>query len=128
MDTRETVDRFLEALGRLEERGEVDPLVALFAQDVRVDTATATDALRGSDGARTLWQEDRELFSSVRSEFRNQVVDGDVAILEWQRTARGHDGSDLSHPGVTVLEVDGDHIARLAVYFDAARLHVRKAD
>ncbi|CAB4905355.1 unannotated protein [freshwater metagenome] len=126
MSTRETVDRFLDALGRLEEHEEVDPLVELFADDVRVDTATATDALRGSDGARKLWQEDRELFRSVSSEFRNQVVEGDVAILEWQRTAEGQDGGDLSHPGVTVLEVDGDRIARFAVYFDAARLHVRK--
>jgi ketosteroid isomerase-like protein len=126
MSTRETVDRFLDALGRLEGDEELDPLVELFADDVRVDTATATDALRGSDGARKLWQEDRELFASVRSEFRNQVVDGDVAILEWQRTAEDHDGQDVSHPGVTVIEVEGDRIARFAVYFDAARLHRRQ--
>lgn len=127
MSTHETVDRFLDALGRLEEHEEIDPLVELVADDVRIDTATATDGPQGRDGARTLWQQDRELFAQVRSAFRNQVVDGDVAILEWQRTAEGPDGTDLSHPGVTVLEVQDDRIARLAVYFDAALLHVRRS-
>lgn len=127
MSTRETVDRFLEALGRLEEHEEADPLVALFAEDVVVATATGGADLHGRDGAGRLWTEDRALFARVRSDFRNVVVDGDVAILEWHREAEGHGGEDLSHPGVSVLELRDGQVARFGVYFDPARVRAHPA-
>jgi ketosteroid isomerase-like protein len=122
MSTHGTTDRFREALARLEEHEELEPLLELFAEDVVVDTATPATGLTGVDGARRLWTEDRALFARVRSDFRNVVVDGDVAILEWRRDAEGHDGRDFSHPGVSVLEVRGDRIVRFAVYFDPTAL------
>ena len=122
VSTRETTDRFREALGRLEEHAEVDPLLELFAEDVVIDTATPAPGLSGRDGARRLWTQDRELFSRVRSTFRNVVVDGDVAILEWHRDAQDRNGRDVSHPGVSVLELRDGEIARFAVHFDPTPL------
>jgi ketosteroid isomerase-like protein len=125
VSTRETTDRFREALARLEEHEEVDPLLELFADDVVIDTATPAPGLEGRDGARRLWTEDRALFSRVRSSFRIVFVDGDVAVLEWHRDAEGRDGRDVSHPGVTVLELRDGAIVRFAVHLDPTPLAPR---
>lgn len=113
-----TVERFITALRELEGDGEAGPLVELFADDAELDTATGTPDLHGKDGARRLWTEDRRCFDEVRSEFRNVVVDGDRAALEWTREATTPDGRPLRYQGVSLLELDGARIRRFSTYFD----------
>lgn len=122
MTSRETVEQFITALRRHEDDGDIEPLLAMFTDDARIETATGTSDLRGADGARALWAQDRDVFASVSSDFHTIIVDGDHAALEWRREAEGPDGTDRSHAGVSVLDVQDGLVGRFGVYFDPTAL------
>ncbi|HYF26035.1 MAG TPA: nuclear transport factor 2 family protein [Baekduia sp.] len=113
-----TVQRFLTALRDHESGGDPEPLVSLFREDAQIDTATGAHDLRGRDGARRLWAEDRERFGAVRSAFRNVVVQDDRAALEWTREVPARDGATVAVQGVSVLELEDGAIRRFSTYFD----------
>ena len=116
-------DDFIEALGRLEDGGDVEPLAALFADDAVLENPSSeAGRFVGRDGARRFWAEDRDLFGEVRSEFRN-VIEGDGrAALEWTRQGTRDGGEEVSLSGVSLLELRDDRIARFAAYFDTREL------
>jgi ketosteroid isomerase-like protein len=112
---------FVDALRTLEDDGNVDPLVALYADD-SVSTNLAGAQMTGPDGAREFWTADRSLFTSVRSEFRNTVTDGAVAMFEWTRTGEGRGGETVNIDGVSVVEFADGRIMRFAGYIDPSAL------
>jgi ketosteroid isomerase-like protein len=114
-------DTFIDALRTLEDDGNVDPLVALYAED-SVSTNLAGAQLTGPDGAREFWTADRSLFTSVHSEFRHTVTDGAVAMLEWTRTGEGRSGDSVDLDGVSVIEFTDGKITRFAGYIDPSAL------
>lgn len=103
--------------GRFDEDGDPTGLVELFADGA---TATRLDARgeRGDVGA--FWREYRGQFREVRTTFFDAVESGDQVALEWSSEATLTDGRLISYRGVTVLDLDGEKIARLRTYYDSA--------
>ena len=121
MSTSRT-EQFIEALGHLERDGDTEPLVAQFADDSTLQNVTVGDDHHGKEGAHTFWTEDRKLFDTVQSEFRNVIVDGDRAALEWSRQGTARDGGAVDYVGVSVIEFGDQGIARFMGYFHPREL------
>ncbi len=115
--SREHVDAFIAALGRLEQDGDSDSLVSLFADDCDVGNVTSQRRFEGRDRAREFWTEYRSQLGDVRSRFRSVIVEGDRAALEWETT-----GGAVAYGGVSILEFADGRIARFDAYFDPAHL------
>lgn len=115
-------DAFIEALRRLEDDADAEPLVELFADDAVCDNVAAARGLRGRSGARQFWSQDRALFGEVHSEFRNVIVGEDRVALEWTRTGTARDGDPVEFDGVSVLELSDGRIVRFKAYFDPSAL------
>lgn len=122
MAEQDLTRRFIDALGRLEQDREVEPLVALHAEDSDVGNVNAPERFHGPDGARRFWTEYRATFGEMRSEFRNTITTGDRAALEWTTTGTTADGKPVEYEGVSILEVERDTITRFRAYFDPGKL------
>lgn len=114
-------ERFVEALGELHQSGDVEPLIELFGDDATLSKAGIPHEQHGKGGARTFWEQYREVFDDIDATFRHTVTDDNVAYLEW--TSHGHlrDGADFEYDGVSVLEGDDDAIVAFRTYYDTAK-------
>ena len=110
--------QFADALHALEDGGDLDAFVAVFAEDVELYRPETQQRLDGTSGARAFWQQYLATFDTVRSDF-SRVVDGEVGVLEWTSTGQLAGGADISYTGVSLLDFDGDGlVTRFATYFD----------
>ncbi|TFV55431.1 nuclear transport factor 2 family protein [Mycobacterium sp. PS03-16] len=112
--------RFVTALGELHENRDVDPLVELFSDDATLTKAGIPHGQHGKDGARTFWQQYRDVFDSIEATFRHTEDGERTAFLEWTSTGTLRDGTDFAYDGVSVLESDGDTIDAFRTYYDTA--------
>ena len=120
--SEEVAKKFIEALRALEETKDAGPLAALYTEDAAAGNLIAPDQFHGSDGAHAFWTEYRGTFETAKSAFRNVITgDGSVA-LEWTTEGTGSDGQPFAYSGVTILEIEGDHIKRSSAYFDPKSL------
>jgi limonene-1,2-epoxide hydrolase len=119
---REMAERFIDALYKLEEGRDVEPIVATYAEDCEVGNVNVPEKFHGPDGARRFWTEYRETFGEMKSEFRNIIATDDRAALEWTTTGTSADGKPVAYDGVSILEVEGDKITRFRAYFDPGDL------
>lgn len=115
-------DGFIEALRRLEEEGDLETLVSLFAEDAELSNPHVVAEERGREGARRFWHMYRDSFADVQSSFRNVVETDDTVVLEW--SSRGHTthGGDFTYDGVSILHFTGGAIDRFKAYFDPGKL------
>lgn len=113
-------ERFVSALGELHSSNDVDPLVELFGDDATLSKAGLPHEESGKDGARAFWQQYRDVFGDIDSDFKHQVVDGDLVVLEWTSNGTLRDGSDFSYDGVSIFEADGESITAFRTYYDTA--------
>ncbi|MFN3429862.1 MAG: nuclear transport factor 2 family protein [Candidatus Sericytochromatia bacterium] len=120
--SREVVNRFIQALERLERERDLDPMVGLFTADARVSNLLMPDPAVGQPGARGFWAMYRDTFGAIASRFDSVVIDGDRAALEWTATGTGHRGQPIRYRGVSMLEIRGDRVSRFMAYFDPADL------
>jgi limonene-1,2-epoxide hydrolase len=111
-------NKFIEALRALEDSQEVEPLAALYTPDAAIGNIIAPDRFHGPEGARTFWKEYRGTFGTAVSTFRNVISSEGRAALEWTTEGTNLKGKSLQYTGVTILEIDGDHITRSCAYFD----------
>lgn len=113
------VEEFIAALQGLEDRGDVDGIVALFAADAAIETPAAQHLPRSADAVRYFWRHYRGAFESVKTEFVRTLRDGEHVCLEWVSRAlpRG-DHAALEYRGVTLLDLSGGCIRRLRSYYD----------
>lgn len=110
---------FIDALTRLEQSGDADAIAGFFAEGADVSDPMVKHSAEGEPGARAFWTRYREAFDEIRSEFRNVVEDGNVAMLEW--TSEGSsDGAPVRYGGVSVLEHGRDGIRAFRASFNAA--------
>lgn len=124
MDDLTIARRFALAINGLESDGDVEPIVALYAEQSRCGNALHPDAFTGTDGARQFWSQYRGQFTSVHSTFR-QIVDSSTgAALEWDTSGQVA-GATVDYSGVTMLEFDDRAITRSCAYFDPAALKAR---
>jgi ketosteroid isomerase-like protein len=112
----------MEALAGLEERGEVEPLVALFSEEAEVGNVATRRTFQGREGARRFWREYKGMLGQVRSTYRNVVVSGPVVVLEWRTEGTAHNGAAVHYEGVSVVEWEGEEVVRFRAYFDAREL------
>jgi len=120
--------QFVAALEELHRHREVGALVALFGDDATLDKAGMPRGERGKEGARTFWEQYRDVFDVVDASFRHRVDGDEIAFLEWISEGTLRDGTAFSYDGVSVLESHSDTINAFRTYYDtAAFLHERKA-
>lgn len=122
----ELTKHFIDALSRLHDTRDVEPLVELFADDATLTKAGLPHEQHGKDGARTFWTQYRDVFDDLSSDFSHTVTEDGIAYLEWSSTGTLRDGTDFRYDGVSVLEGD-DTITAFRTYYDtAAFLHAEK--
>jgi len=113
---------FVEALRTLETAKDVEPLVALYAEEAAIGNVIAPDLFHGPEGARQFWTEYRGTFDKVESQFRNMIATEGRAALEWATQGSSFEGSPLQYTGVTILEITSGKITRSSAYFDPGAL------
>lgn len=120
--SEEVADRFIEALRRLEEDRDVEPLVEIHKEDCDVGNVAVSRTFSGHEGLREFWTSYRNTFDEMKSEFRNVFADDSGhAALEWS-TEGTSSGNEVSYEGVSILEIEGDKVSRFRAYFDPRRL------
>lgn len=118
----ETAEQFIEALRKLESARETEPIVALFAEACRIGNVASTHEFEGADGARAFWENYRNTFDEVSSEFHNKIVSERAAALEWTTEGTNAAGEPIKYSGVSILETENGRIKRFFAYFDPHRL------
>ena len=119
--------QFVTALDELHRTRDASGLVDLFGEDATLDKAGMPRGERGKDGARTFWNQYRDVFDAIDASFLHQVAGDEVAFLEWTSKGTLSDGTQFSYAGVSVLESHSDRIDAFRTYYDtAAFLEERK--
>ena len=119
---RPTAAEFVDALRKVEDAGEVDAMVAMYADDATVGNVAERRTHHGPDGAREFWSAYVTSFTRVRSEFRLIVESERAIVLEWTSDVRTAAGAEARYDGVSVVETHDGRIVRFAAYFDPADL------
>ncbi|UQN05248.1 nuclear transport factor 2 family protein [Deinococcus sp. QL22] len=112
-------EQFMQALQVIEQTGDVEPLVALFAKGSSLKNLT-THTWTGQDGAREFWTAYLSNFEQIRSEFTHHLEASNTGLMEWEATGQLKGGSDLAYRGVSIIEIDGDKVSAFRTYYDSA--------
>ncbi len=121
MDTR----KFIDALRKVEEQANVEPMVQLFADDARIWNPELQQPLIGHDGARRFWRNYRDTFATVHSEFHSIIEGKGKSALEWETTGTLEANREPVHyRGLSIIDWSDDRIVRFAAYFDPRALAV----
>jgi ketosteroid isomerase-like protein len=125
--SKEVADDFVEALRKLEEDRDVEPLVEIHADDCEAGNVSVSETFRGHEGLREFWTEYRKTFGEMKSTFRNVFATEEGAALEWT-TEGTSNGNTVSYDGVSILEIDGGKVRRFIAYFDPRALTPQVVD
>lgn len=120
--SRQVAEQFIEALHKLEEDRELDPIVATYSEDCEVGNIIVPEKFKGPDGARRFWSEYRDTFGEIHSSFRNVIASDGSAALEWTTKATSADGDPLEYDGVSILEIEDGKVTRFRAYFNPRSL------
>lgn len=115
-------EQFIEALRGLEENRDLESMVVLYADESEIGNVNAPEKFTGQTGAREFWTKYRDTFGEVRSTFRNCIIDGERAALEWTTEGTTAGGAPCNYEGVSIIEIEGDSITRFRAYFDPEAL------
>lgn len=111
---------FMKTLQQIENTGDVEPLVAMFAEDAELINLAMTEPLKGRDGARRFWQKYLSVFERIHSNFTH-VVEGDrTAVMEWISEGALSNGESVRYRGVSIIEIDSDRVSHFRTYYDSA--------
>ena len=116
----ELAERFMRTLQEMEQSGDVEPMVELFAEEAEASNLAHREPHRGREGARTFWQEYLSAFGEVRSTFNNVVESESAIVLEWRSEGRLPSGEPIHYSGVSILEAEGQQVRRFRTYYDSA--------
>ena len=120
--SQEVVERFKEALWKLEEDRDVEALVEIHTEDCSVGNVAVPKTFDGHEGLREFWTNYRNTFDEMKSEFSNVFADeAGHAALEWTTNAT-EDDKNVSYAGVSILEIEGGKVKRFMAYFDPRSL------
>jgi ketosteroid isomerase-like protein len=117
-----TANEFVAALRQVEEAGNVEAMVALYAEDARLSNPTDQKPHEGPEGARTFWTAYRKSFEHIHSRFHVIAETDAAATLEWTSECRTAAGVETHYDGVSVYEARDGRITRFVAYFDPADL------
>ena len=111
-------EQFADALHTLEDGGDLDAFLAVFADDVELYRPETQQRLDGTTGARAFWEQYLATFDEIRSDF-SRAVEGGVGVLEWTSKGRLAGGAEITYAGVSLLDFDeAGLVTRFATYFD----------
>src|ERR671912_31401 len=119
--SKEVADSFVEALRKLEEDRDVEPLVEIHTEGCEVGNVSVSETFRGHEGLCEFWTEYRKTFDEMKSTFRNVFATEEGVALEWT-TEGTSNGEAVSFEGVSMLEVEGGKVGRFMAYFDTRDL------
>ena len=111
---------FMQSLQHAERTGELDRLLALFHDDAEALNLGRTEPAQGRDGLEEFWRTYLSAFREIRSEFTHVIEADEGAVLEWVSRGALPNGEPVEYRGVSVLEVDGEHVRRFRTYYDSA--------
>ena len=104
MDPRQAAERWRETWERCWRAHEADEIVALYAEGANFRSHPFRDAQAPRDYiVPTLGAEE-----SAECEFREPIVSGDRAAVEWQAETKLKDGGTEKLAGVSLLRFDAD--------------------
>jgi ketosteroid isomerase-like protein len=115
-----TTERFTDALHRLDADRDPQPLVDLAGEDTRLVKLDEHHETTGPEGARTFWQDYRDVFGDIETEFTHRVVGENSAALEWTSTGTLRSGKPFTYRGVTLIEGDEESLSGVRTYYDSA--------
>ncbi len=118
----QTAEQFIAALGEVESGGDLEPMVALYAEGCEVGNVTMSHHEQGVEGAHTFWKNYQATLGKARSVFRNRIYGENRAALEWETEGHNQHDKPIRYEGVSILETDGDKITRFYAYFDPHKL------
>ncbi|WP_018333339.1 nuclear transport factor 2 family protein [Actinomycetospora chiangmaiensis] len=113
-----TARRFVDALRAIEQDGDTDPMAALATGDTRWTSSGAAHSVTGRDGARQFWEAYRRAYADITSHFTTVTETDTRAVLEWVSTGHHHDGQPVRYVGATMIDLDGDAVREVRLYFD----------
>lgn len=116
----EIAEQFMQTLQQTEDTQNVEPLVALFAEDAELTNLAMSEPLRGQEGARKFWQKYLSVFDRIHSHFTHVTEGSDTAVLEWVSDGKLSSGEPIKYPGVSIVEVDRGKVQRFRTYYDSA--------
>lgn len=116
--TEQVAYRFIEALAALEDKGDLEPILATFTDFCEIGTPASPEKLQGKDRAREFWRGYRKSFRNIHSTFRNIVIGTNSIALEWTADAINAAGKEIRYDGVTILDTAGARITHYRTYFD----------
>jgi len=118
------VTAFIDALHQLEQSGDPEQIVNLFAEDAYLSSPFVENLAGENNAARAFWSGYRGAFDRVESVFRNIGTGESAILLEWTTEAT-IDGRSFTYDGVSVLEFGEDRIIAFRAYFDPTLLTAR---
>lgn len=116
----EMAERFMQTLQQIEQSGDVEPMVALFAEASEASNLAHREPHRGQEGVRQFWQEYLSAFKEVRSTFHNTIEGESAFVLEWNSEGSLPSGEPIHYPGVSIVETEGEAVRRFRTYYDSA--------
>lgn len=116
----ETAERFMQALQKIEQTKDVEPLVSMFSEDAELSNLATPSPLHGKEGARQFWQKYLSVFQNIRSKFNNVVESNGSAVLEWTSEGALSSGEALNYRGISVIETENGQVRRFRTYYDSA--------
>lgn len=114
---------FIDALRALEDSGDVERMVALYADDADTKGPADHEPHVGPEGARRFWRMYRDSFQAIRSTFTkvSESPDGTVT-LEWTSEGRLVTGGAVRYAGTSIVEMRDGRVRRFHTYFDTREL------
>lgn len=114
-------DRFIKQLQFAEATQNVEPLVALFAEDAELINLAMTEPLRGLNGTSRFWQRYLSVFDHIHSTFTNIIETGNTLVLEWTSAGALATGQTLTYRGISLLETNSQgQVQHFRTYYDSA--------
>ncbi len=113
-------ERFAEALHRIDSDRDTGPMVELTADDAELMKLDGNHQATGKDGAKTFWEDYRNVFGDLETTFTHTVVGEDIAALEWTSTGTLRSGKPFEYNGVTVIQGDDETVSGVRTYYDSA--------
>ncbi|MCV2491228.1 nuclear transport factor 2 family protein [Geodermatophilus sp. YIM 151500] len=113
-------NRFTEALHRIDSDRDVQPMVDLTGDDAELIKLDEHHETTGKDGAKTFWEDYRNVFGELETTFTNSIVGERSAALEWTSEGTLRNGKQFRYRGVTVIEGDDEALTGVRTYYDSA--------
>ena len=120
--SKEVVDKFVEALRKLEAERDVDLIAAMYADGAEIGNVVAPEKFHGTEGAREFWTKYRDTFGEVKSEFKNIFAGEGRGATEWTTKGTSAKGDPIEYDGASIMEIEGDKLTRFQAYFNAGDL------